>query len=218
MGQVNPQSGQDRPATDLHRSTGAPARPPGQVAGQVAGKQTSGAISLAPAKPKRINVTPSVADVARAEKPVLAPPVPPAPETASTTSAAPKKLQSSSTRAKSTNIASVPTTTPKIVKSAKTPVSAPPSALPVSNKTYRVQLAAGRTPAAARGEWDKLRRKHLDLLGDLGLTVTKVDLGGAKGVFYRLRVGPLKDRPEAKALCKTLAKRKVSCLVVRPGK
>ena len=81
-----------------------------------------------------------------------------------------------------------------------------------------MQLAAARTPAAARGEWDKLRRKHLDLLGDLGLTVTKVDLGAQKGVFYRLRVGPIKAEAEARTLCKALAKRKVSCLIVRPGK
>jgi len=88
----------------------------------------------------------------------------------------------------------------------------------VGSTSYRVQLAAARSAEAARGEWDRLRRKNLDLLGDLGLTVTKVDLGAAKGIFYRLRVGPLAGEKEARALCKALAARKVGCLVVRPGK
>jgi len=80
-----------------------------------------------------------------------------------------------------------------------------------------VQLAAARTPEAARAEWDRVRRKNLDLLGDLGLTVTKVDLGPKKGVFYRLRVGPLAGDAEARKLCGELAKRRIGCLVIKPG-
>ena len=83
---------------------------------------------------------------------------------------------------------------------------------------YRVQLAAARSPERARSEWDRMRRKHLDLLGDLGLTVTKADLGPTKGVFYRLRVGPLTSEAQARALCKELSKRKMGCLVVKPGR
>jgi hypothetical protein len=186
---------------------------------------SNSAISTPPAKPKHINETPRVTDVTQAEKPKVAPPAPPVPEVAKKPAPTAQNLQPKSSGktapppspkiAKSTAQA----TTPKAPTVPSKPVASTPSAAPaVSSKSYRVQLAAARTPAAARGEWDKLRRKHLDLLGDLGLTVTKVDLGATKGVFYRLRVGPLKDRPAAKALCKDLAKRKVSCLVVRPGK
>ena len=78
-------------------------------------------------------------------------------------------------------------------------------------------MAASRSPEGARAEWDRVRRKNLDLLGDLGLTVTKVDLGPKKGVFYRLRVGPLANDPEARKLCAELAKRRIGCLVVKPG-
>jgi hypothetical protein len=35
--------------------------------------------------------------------------------------------------------------------------------------------------------------------------------------FYRLRAGPLRDRPSAEALCKALAARDQSCFVVSPG-
>ncbi len=42
------------------------------------------------------------------------------------------------------------------------------------------------------------------------------DLGPAKGVFYRVRVGPLDDEAAARGLCAQLAERKVGCLVVPP--
>lgn len=182
---------------------------------------TSSSINVAPEKPKRISETPRVADVTRAEKPQLAPPAPDVPKQPDPT---PQKLAAKVTplappSPPSPKIDTVVPQAPKAPEPAQAVQTAAAAPAPeVSSKSYRVQLAAARTPAAARGEWDKLRRKHLDLLGDLGLTVTKVDLGATKGIFYRLRVGPLKDRPAAKALCKELAKRKVSCLVVRPGK
>ncbi len=82
---------------------------------------------------------------------------------------------------------------------------------------YRVQLAAVRSLKRAQGEWDRLRRKNTDLLGHLALSVVKADLGPTKGMFYRLRAGPLADEAAARALCAELAARKVGCLIVRPG-
>ncbi len=181
-------------------------------------------MSVPPTKPKRINETPRVADVTRAEKPVPAPPAPPAPKVTETASASPqpKPVTAKIAKPRAVEPRRVATSTSKVATSTPKATPAPPPSAPVSpsvsGKAYQVQLAAARTPAAARGEWDKLRRKHLDLLGDLGLAVTKVDLGATKGVFYRLRVGPLKAEADARTLCKALAKRKVSCLVVRPGK
>ena len=87
-----------------------------------------------------------------------------------------------------------------------------------NREVYRVQLAAARTPERARLEWDRVRLKHLDLLGDLALTVTKADLGSKKGIFYRLRVGPLPSEGSARELCKKLSQRKMSCLVIKPGR
>ena len=85
------------------------------------------------------------------------------------------------------------------------------------NKSYRVQLAAARTESAVVSEWDRLRRRHIDLLGDLQLQVMKVDLGKTKGIFYRLRAGPLSNQASAKTLCERLKQRKLGCLVVKPG-
>ncbi len=86
-----------------------------------------------------------------------------------------------------------------------------------SAKTYEVQLVAVRTSAAAEGEWTRLSGKHGDLLGGLSPAVMRADLG-AKGVFYRLRAGPLDDVDAARRLCAELKKRKVGCMIIRPGR
>lgn len=176
--------------------------------------------------------TPKVSDVAAAVKPTPAPAPPPvpavsSPATKSLNSLASQQPQSGPTRL-AKNTAPTPTvqptppvTSPSSQNSAAVQTQSAASSGPVSppsNNVYRVQLAAARSPEAARTEWDRLRRKNLDILGDLGLAITKVDLGSSKGIFYRLRVGPLKDEAEARSLCKALAARKIGCLVVRPGK
>ena len=74
-----------------------------------------------------------------------------------------------------------------------------------------------RSLERAQGEWERLRRKNSDLLGKLALSVTKADLGPKKGVFYRLRAGPVADEAAARALCAKLARHRMGCLVVRPG-
>ncbi len=183
-----------------------------------------------PARPEpEIAQTPKVSDVTAAVKPTPAPAPPPAPvpsvsSTPTVLNTSPvEQPQSGPTRLSKTPApapsAPPPTSAPVSAAATQPKPAAPASTVsPPSNQVYRVQLAAARTPEAARAEWDRLRRKNLDILGDLGLAITKVDLGTSKGVFYRLRVGPLKDDAEARALCKALAARKIGCLVVRPGK
>jgi hypothetical protein len=102
--------------------------------------------------------------------------------------------------------------------------AAPPSPPPepvvrreAPKKPFKVQLGAVRSPQRASQEWERLRRKHGDLLRRLELSVTKADLGGEKGVFYRMRAGPIADVATARDICAKLAIRKVGCLVVLPG-
>lgn len=92
------------------------------------------------------------------------------------------------------------------------------SATTAATKEYRIQLAALRTHERAEAEWKRQKKAHPDILGALNLSVVRVDLGEDKGVFFRLRAGPLKDSASAKKLCGELAKRNVGCLVIRPGK
>ena len=115
----------------------------------------------------------------------------------------------------------------KKVLSAQPPAPAPPpppppppppkaAAPPPAGGDFQVQLAAVRSPEQARGEWKRLRRKNGDMLGKLRLFITKADLGPEKGVYFRLRAGPLANEVEAKALCVILAERNIACLVVGP--
>jgi hypothetical protein len=78
-----------------------------------------------------------------------------------------------------------------------------------------LQLAAVRQPEQAEKEWQRLQRTHAGLLGDLQISVVKADLGPQKGIFYRLRAGPLPDEATARQRCAGLSEQKVGCLVVR---
>jgi hypothetical protein len=88
------------------------------------------------------------------------------------------------------------------------------AALPAGS--YRVQLAAVRSDADARTTWAQLQQKLPELLGGLSLHIEQIDLGGDKGVFYRVQAAPLADHSSAQALCGSLASRGQDCLVVRP--
>ncbi|MDA0239527.1 MAG: SPOR domain-containing protein [Proteobacteria bacterium] len=82
---------------------------------------------------------------------------------------------------------------------------------------FHIQIAAVRTEKAARDEWGRLKKKYQPLLGKLSLTVVKADLG-SRGVFYRLRAGPISNRGTGWETCGELTKQKVGCLVVSPGR
>lgn len=105
------------------------------------------------------------------------------------------------------------------LSSAPTPVSksVPTTAKATASGGYQIQLAAVRKQADAEREWRRLSKKHNKLLGALSLNVVRADLG-KKGIFFRLRAGPLADHEAAKTLCQALAKQKVGCLVIRPKK
>jgi outer membrane usher protein len=82
--------------------------------------------------------------------------------------------------------------------------------------TYRIQLAAFRTPRDAEAAWPTIRDRHDDLLTVLQAVVVEVDLG-TRGTFYRLQAGPLADIAAARQLCVSLRERGQSCLIVSPA-
>ncbi len=75
---------------------------------------------------------------------------------------------------------------------------------------FAVHLASYKSESAARDGWAQLRKRHGALLGALAPSVTRVELPG-KGVFWRLKAGPLSDRAAAEALCAKLEARKQYC-------
>lgn len=96
-----------------------------------------------------------------------------------------------------------------------TPAPAPKSSFSATapaGQGYLVQLSAVRTEQAAAGEWDRLVKKHPDVLGALESVIVRADLG-AKGIFYRVRAGWFTSRAEAKAVCDELTRRNVGCII-----
>jgi len=166
-----------------------------------------------PAAPPPVKEEPAVptkAEVEAISKPAPAPAPPEAVVKAEPEKAEPEKAK---------EVSSEPT---KPV--AETPAASKPETLmaatPKPDATagvYRVQLAAVRSPDRARQEWERLKKQNQTQLGSLELSLTRADLG-AKGIYYRLRAGPLKSELDARELCVALAKRKVGCLIVRPEK
>lgn len=113
--------------------------------------------------------------------------------------------------------APAPSAPKPVASAASAPSSASAPAAGELSKSYRVQLAAARSEKAVTSEWNRLQSRNKDLLGPLQLQVTRIDLGSTKGVFYRLRAGPIANAAQAKTLCERLKQRKLGCLVVKPG-
>lgn len=160
-------------------------------------------------------------------KPMTPPPPPPAPPgtvggTGTATSVAPTPAPQKVVPSVEDVLAAMQP--PPAVETRKEPAPAvsaakpAPAKAPVAAKsgTFQVQLSALRNREQVDSEWDRLRRRNSDLLGSLELSVVRADLGPGKGVFFRLRAGPLADEQAAKALCQKLSERKIGCLVVRP--
>jgi hypothetical protein len=66
-----------------------------------------------------------------------------------------------------------------------------------------VQIAARNDQAAAMAAFADLQQKYAGVLGSHSPSVRKVDLG-EKGVWYRLLVGPMANKPDADKLCEDL--------------
>lgn len=78
---------------------------------------------------------------------------------------------------------------------------------------YQVQLSALRSEAAARSAWTMIQSSAPDLFAGADLDIQRADLG-AKGVFYRLRVGSFADRATAKGFCEDVKAAGKDCMVV----
>lgn len=74
-----------------------------------------------------------------------------------------------------------------------------------------VHIASFRSRKAADRGWTQLRRAHRKLIGTLNPEITKVNLGGKKGVFFRLVAGPLESNAEADRICRNLKRRRQYC-------
>jgi cell division protein FtsN len=118
-----------------------------------------------------------------------------------------------STHAKTTARTHAPSTPPSAphtaaVKTPKPAAPKPATTKPAPVKTastaggYVLQIGAYKSEAEAKTAWKTYQRKH-PLVGGYTSNIKRVDLG-AKGVWYRLRIGSFADRGAAGALCTKL--------------
>jgi cell division septation protein DedD len=138
------------------------------------------------------------------------------------TAAAPPAGQPSATPPDAAASQSAPASPAPPAAQAQRQANLAPSASPATTpgasagEEWRVQLGALRASSEAEHEWQRLQKRHGDLLGQLSVNIQRVDLGQGKGIFYRIQAGPLAGREAAAALCGKLKSAGVVCIAVKP--
>lgn len=82
-----------------------------------------------------------------------------------------------------------------------------------TNGSFLVQVGALRSQAAADAAWDEIAAAEASLFSGATKQIQRADLG-AKGVFYRVRVGAFGTRADASNFCDTLKGKGRACIVV----
>ena len=78
-----------------------------------------------------------------------------------------------------------------------------------------LQIGAYETQEIADGAWASFKARHAGVAGTLAEDVQRVDLG-AKGIWYRLRMGPFADKTAAVAACEKLKAEGATCFLAAP--
>lgn len=101
----------------------------------------------------------------------------------------------------------------------QTQAAAPPGVAaapaPAASGRIQVQLAAVPTEAAANAEWERLRRRMPDLLGNRRPSISRGEREGQP--FFRVRTGAFEDAAQARAFCDQVRARGGSCFVAPAG-
>ncbi len=92
------------------------------------------------------------------------------------------------------------------------PVSSRRATTAPAGSGFAVQLASFRSEAEAEAAWADARARHGRVLLDREHMIERADIPG-KGIYYRLRVGPLAAKNTAAALCSTLKAQGQDCYV-----
>ncbi len=101
----------------------------------------------------------------------------------------------------------VPTPAPANTSPATTPAMAG-----VTTGTHLVQVGAFRSNDEAMTFYNRLVSKHGTFVSSKSPDVQRADLG-AKGIYYRLRIGPFASKDAAASYCTSLKERGQDCLV-----
>jgi len=83
------------------------------------------------------------------------------------------------------------------------------------NFQYWIQIGSHKDENFARAEWQKIRNAAQAVLANAGNRIQRADLG-ARGVFYRIQIGPFASQGEAGQFCAQLKTRAVDCFLAPP--
>ncbi|MCX5493592.1 SPOR domain-containing protein [Kaistia dalseonensis] len=184
-------------------------------------KDASGATAAATA-PTQLAMTPPTSDPA---SPVVsAPASTPAPTTAAPATTLPSDAAAST---KDASQLTEPAAAPRAAAAPKPTTRPTPSDAPAQTAAaastqdaapasagggFVVQITSQRTQDQALAAYKSLQRKFPSVLGSQQPDVVRADLG-AKGVFYRVRVGPMATRDQAVSFCESLRAAGGDCIV-----
>lgn len=118
-----------------------------------------------------------------------------------------------------TQVASLtPTRLPAPGYVAEVATSLPTAPLPMfafnTSGDFMVQIAAFRSEDSANRAWNTATRTMPAIYAGAEKHVQRADLG-ARGIFYRLRVGSFSQRGDATSFCNALKAKQQQCIVVR---
>ena len=77
-------------------------------------------------------------------------------------------------------------------------------------------MTSFRRPENAEAHWQEVSAAHPEIFDLVAKKILRFDLGPERGIYYRLRVGPFLDRPEAEAKCAEIVEAGLDCLVIWP--
>lgn len=82
-------------------------------------------------------------------------------------------------------------------------------------KGFLLQLLSSKSESAVKASWKKIKANNAKIVKSIPVNIVRADLGPEKGIYYRLRLGPVATGDAAKSLCSQLKKKKVGCYIVR---
>lgn len=164
-----------------------------------------------PAAPAPVTTASQPSAPAKASPPVSIAPTPPpaAPPQRKIEAPLPQVVTAAPPRAPTATVAAPPQ---KPAPAATVSNERVPSQL--AQRGWFVQLGAVSSTGAAQAEWTRLKHANADLLTPLSANAVRVER--SSGVIYRIEAGPLADAGAASHLCRSLQKRHVACIVLRP--
>jgi cell division septation protein DedD len=85
----------------------------------------------------------------------------------------------------------------------------------LDSNIYKVQLASFKSSSDAEKGWNNLLKKYPSLLNNYKHYIVSKEITG-RGLFYRLQIGPFKEKKDATKACENFKNNGMSCLTVNP--